>query len=64
MIARIQLMGEKERNTLMGYLQTTGAVDLAVKLFGIENLDIEEVKVEIYIPDTVQQIYMGNQYIS
>ena len=58
--ARVRHMPEHERSVLLGYLQSTGAYDLATDLFGIDSLDIVSSVRELHIPEQTQ-IYLGNQ---
>ena len=57
---RVGHMPEHERSVLLGYLQSTGAYDLATDLFGIDSLDIVSSVRELHIPEQTQ-IYLGNQ---
>lgn len=58
--ARVGHMSVRERIELIGYLQSTGASDLARELFGIDSLDIASSVLELHIPERTQ-IYVGNQ---
>lgn len=58
--ARVGHMPEHERRELIGYLQSTGASDLARELFGIDSLDIASSVRELHIPERTR-IYLGNQ---
>ena len=58
--ARIGYMSERERSELIGYLQSTGAGDLARELFGMDSLDISSSVRELHIPESTR-IYVGNQ---
>ncbi len=58
--ARVGHMPEHERSVLLGYLQSTGAYDLATDLFGIDSLDIVSSVRELHIPENTR-IYVGNQ---
>ena len=58
--ARVGHMPERERSVLLGYLQSTGADDLARELFGIDSLGIVSSIRELHIPQRTQ-IYVGNQ---
>lgn len=58
--SRIGHMSERERTELIGYLQSTGASDLARELFGIDSLGIASSVRELHIPERTQ-IYVGNQ---
>ncbi len=58
--ARIGHMSEREQTELIGYLQSTGASDLARELFGIDSLGIASSVRELHISERTQ-IYVGNQ---
>jgi hypothetical protein len=53
-------MSEREQTELIGYLQSTGASDLAQELFGIDSLAITSSVRDIYLPDDIR-IYVSNQ---
>lgn len=57
---RVGHMSERERAELIGYLQSTGASDLARELFGMDSLDIASSVRELYIPERIP-LYVGNQ---
>ena len=58
--ARVRHMPEDQRSVLLGYLQSTGASDLAQELFGIDSLAIASSIRELHIPENTR-IYVGNQ---
>ena len=58
--ARVRHMPEDQRSVLLGYLQSTGASDLARELFGIDSLGIASSVRELHIPERTQ-IYVGNR---
>ena len=58
--ARVRHMPEDQRSVLLGYLQSTGASDLAQELFGIDSLAIASSIRELHIPEKTR-IYVGNQ---
>lgn len=59
---RIQKMTPAERDILIWYLKATGEVELARKLFGIDNLDIQQSDAQIHIPDNSLKIYRWREY--
>lgn len=56
----IERMWEREKNEFVGYLNSTGAIDIAKELFGIDSFEVKSGIQDIYIPPE-SQIYIGTQ---
>mgnify|MGYP003544028789 FL=1 len=56
----IEWMWEREKLEFAGYLNSTGAIDIAKEIFGIDSFEVKNGVQDIYIPPQAQ-LYVGSQ---